>query len=286
MATACLIGCGAPSNSIVQVKGSDTEVNLALALAEKFMENNAAASIAVTGGGSGVGIAALVNGKTHIANSSRPMKKDEIEHAKKSGVNPYPIIFAVDGLGIIVHPSNPVDSINFEQLSGIFRGEITNWKQLGGKDMPISTYGRQSNSGTFVFFRDFVVKGDYSTNVKAMNGTSQIVEAIKTDQAGIGYVGVGHMMKDGKMKEGMKALKVKNDSLNTYITPSTETIISGNYPLTRPLFQITNGKPQGTILKFIQFELSPEGQKMVLEGGYFPITTEQREYNRQLGIVP
>jgi phosphate transport system substrate-binding protein len=283
---ALLCGCGRPSNHIIQVKGSDTEVNLALSLAERYMEDDLQASISVSGGGSGVGIAALINGKTHIANSSRPMKKDEIAQAQDRGVDPYAIIFAVDGLAIITHASNPIDTISFETLGKIFRGDIKNWKELGGADMPISIYGRQSNSGTFVFFRDFVVKGDYSQDVKAMNGTAQIVDAIKTDKAAIGYVGIGYILKDGKMMPGLKALRVAKEPAQASVEANTEKVINGEYPLTRPLFQYTNGKPSGEILKFIQFELSEEGQKMVLDGGYFPITAEQKEHNKQLGITP
>lgn len=283
-----IVSCGRPSANIVQIKGSDTEVNLALDLAERFMQQDSAASISVTGGGSGVGIAAIINGKTDIANASRSMKQEEIDQAKANGVNPCPIIFGVDGLAVIVNAENPVDTINFESLSKIFSGKANNWQEFGGKDLPLSTYGRQSNSGTHVFFRDFVVKADYAQSVKAMNGNAQIVEGIKTDKSGIGYVGIAYVVdKNGKVADGIKILKVsKGDGIEASMPNKLENITSGKYPLTRPLFQITNGTPKGMALKFIQFELSPEGQQMVLDGGYYPITDEQREYDRKLGVIP
>ena len=173
--------------TFIQIKGSDTEVNLVQRMAEVFMEKNPQVSIAVTGGGSGTGIAALINKKTDIANSSRPMKKDEIEQSKAGGVEPVGIIFAVDGTAIIANQSTTVDSLTLENLAKIFKGEITNWNEVGGSDMAISIYGRQSNSGTYVYIRDNILKGDFSPHARQMNGNAQIIEAVRKDKASIGY---------------------------------------------------------------------------------------------------
>ena len=153
------LGTGAKGQNMIQVKGSDSEVNLVQRLAEVFMKKNPDVNIAVTGGGSGTGIAALINKTTDIANSSRDLSPKEEEAAKKAGVQPFRVIFATDGISVIVHPQNPITKLTLEQLGKIFKGEITNWKEMGGKDGKISLYGRQSNSGTYVFFREFVVKG-------------------------------------------------------------------------------------------------------------------------------
>ena len=160
------------------------------------MKKNPDVNIAVTGGGSGTGIAALINKTTDIANSSRELSPKEEEAAKSAGVQPFRIIFATDGISVVTHPANPISKLTLEQLGKIFKGEITNWKEVGGKDAKISLYGRQSNSGTYVFFREFVVKADYSPHMKAMNGNAQIVEAIKKDKDGIGYVAVGYVVDD------------------------------------------------------------------------------------------
>ena len=178
------LGCFCSSSwaqNTIQIKGSDSEVNLVQRLAEVFMEKNPGVNISVTGGGSGTGIAALLNKTTDIANSSRDLEPKEMDAFKKDGVNPFRVVFATDAVSAIVHPSNPVTKLTLPQLGKIFKGQVTNWKEVGGKDEKISLYGRQSNSGTFVFFREHVLKADYSPKMKAMNGNSQIAEAVKRD---------------------------------------------------------------------------------------------------------
>lgn len=280
------VGCGrAPKGyTLLQVKGSDTEVSLALSLAEAYMDRDSLASIAVTGGGSGTGIAALINGKTDIANSSRPMKQEEIELANKQGVNPFFTLFAVDALAIIVNEKNPAEGLSTAELGQIFRGDLTHWKDLGGPDSEISLYGRQNNSGTFVFFRDKFLKADYSPEAKQMNGNAQIVEGVKADLSAIGYVGLGYVVRqDGSLVPGVKVLDISSDS--AYVSPlKKENIASGAYPITRPLYQFTNGKPQGKVLDFIRFELSPEGQHLVSEEGYYPIAPEHVAINKENGL--
>jgi len=272
---------------MIQIKGSDSEVNLVQRLAEVFMQKNPGASIAVTGGGSGTGIAALINKKTDIANSSRDMKDKEIATAKKAGVTPFRVVFATDGICVILNPDNPVGKVTVGQLGKIYKGQIKNWKEVGGKDMPVSLYGRQSNSGTYMFFRESVLKGDYSRDMKSMNGNSQIVEAVKQDKAGIGYVAVGYAAnKDGIVKPGLKVLAVSRDGNSPAYTPlKMEAVMSGQYPISRPLNQYLNGKPSGNLLKFIQFELSAEGQKIVRDKGFFPVQEKWMQFNKKQGVM-
>ncbi len=284
----CLLiaSCGPRGIRNVVIKGSDTEVNLVLKLAETYMMNDTAISISVTGGGSGSGIAALINGKTDLANSSRPMKASELELAKERGIIPKPVIFAVDALALVVHPAVEIDSLTLEQAGKIYSGEINNWKELGGSDKEISLYGRQSNSGTFVFFRENIVKAEYSSDIKQMNGTAQILESVKVDPAGIGYVGIGYVVDPaGKIMDGIKILRIKKNSNDPSTYPANmSTIINGEYPITRPLYQYVSGDIDGKLKDFIQYELSPKGQEIVQENGYFPITSQHISHNKSLGL--
>jgi phosphate transport system substrate-binding protein len=275
------------ASDMIQVKGSDSEVNLVQRLAEVFMKKNPGVNIAVTGGGSGTGIAALINKKTDIANSSRDMSGKEIEAAKKAGVNPIGVAFATDGISVIVHPDNPVKKLTMEQVGKIFKGDIANWKEVGGPDMAVSLYGRQSNSGTYVFFREFVVKADYSRNKKAMNGNAQIVEAVQRDKAGIGYVAVGYVVDvKGNVKPGLQLVAVAKDAQSEAVTPDKmENVMSGKYPISRPLYQFVNGKPSGKLAEFIKFELSSEGQQIVREMGFFPVQDKWMEFNKKQGVI-
>ncbi len=275
-----------PATGMVQVKGSDSEVNLVQRLAEVFMQKNPGANIAVTGGGSGTGIAALINKTTDIANSSRELEPKEEEAAKKAGVTPFRVVFATDAVSAIVHPSNPVSKLNVMQLGKIFKGEITNWKEVGRPDAKISLYGRQSNSGTFVFFRDFVVKADYSPHMKAMNGNAQIAEAIKKDTAGIGYVAVGYVVNEkDEVMPGIKILNLALDEKSEAYSPvQMDNVMSKKYPLTRPLNQYLNGKPSGKLLEFMKFQVSKEGQEIVRKQGFFPVQKSWMEFNQKQGL--
>lgn len=278
---------GAQQKSIT-IKGSDTEVNLVQRLAEEYMKATPGAQISVTGGGSGTGIAAVINKQTDIANSSRPMKDSEIEQARANGVEPVGIVFAMDGLAIIVNEGNPVSEMTIEQLGRIYSGAMTDWSETGGSDAEVSLYGRQSNSGTFVYFRDTVVKTDYSPKMKSMNGTAQIVEGVRQDPNGIGYVGIGYVAKpSGDSAKGIKVLKLAGKAGEEATSPlEPENVNSGKYPLSRPLYQYVNGKPSGDMLKFIQYELSPEGQKVIEGEGYYPVASIYAEQNKALGILP
>jgi phosphate transport system substrate-binding protein len=274
------------SQNIIQIKGSDSEVNLVQRLAEVFMQKHPDVNIAVTGGGSGTGIAALINKKTDIANSSRELTPKEEEAAKKAGLQPFRVVFATDAISVVTHPANPVNKLTLDQLGKIFKGEITNWKEAGGKDAKISLYGRQSNSGTYIFFREYVLKGDYSPHMKSMNGNAQIVEAIKRDIQGVGYVAVGYVVDEsGRVMEGLKIIPVAKDGQSEAYTPAKmENVMTGKYPISRPLNQYLNGKPSGKLLEFIRFELSNEGQAIVRKQGFFPVQKEWQDFSRKQGV--
>ncbi|MBA4394860.1 MAG: phosphate-binding protein [Desulfobacca sp.] len=274
------------SAAFVQVKGSDTEVNVVQRLAENFMKKNAAYSVAVTGGGSGVGIAAIINKTTDLANSSRPMKSSEINQAKANGVNPIGVAFTVDGLSVIANPKSTVKHLTVDQIGQIYRGELTNWKQVGGPDIPITLYGRQPNSGTFVFFREAVVRGDYSNKMNQMNGNAQILEAVKKDAGGIGYVGIGYVVDDhGKVVPGIHVLEVAKDSRSQPSSPlKLENILTGSYPLTRPLYQYFDGNNRAKVEAFIKYELSPEGVAIIKKDGFYPLTDQWKKHNAQFNF--
>jgi phosphate transport system substrate-binding protein len=263
----------------IMVKGSDTMLNLTQRLAESFSAVQPDVTVSVTGGGSGVGINALINQEVPLANASRAIKSKEISQARANGVNPVEIVIALDGLSVIVNGKNPVNQLTVEQIGAIYRGEITNWNQVGGPNKKIVLYGRQPNSGTFVFFREEVVKGEYSANMRQMNGNAQIVEGVKADEGGIGYVGLGYI----KHIEGIKPLAVARKPQEKFISPADEAAVkSGAYPLTRPLYQYTNGKPKGAVREFILFELSEKGQEIIAQEGFVPVTQNYIERNNQI----
>ncbi len=266
---------------MLQIKGSDTLINLVQALSEQYMQKNPGSYIAVTGGGSGTGVAALINNKCDIANASRLMKAKEIEQALNNNVKVNRIVIALDGLSVIVNADNPLFRLTMGEIGKIFRGEVTNWSEVGGENMPITLYGRQSNSGTFVFFRDAVLKGDYSQKMNRMNGNAQIVAAIKQDKSGIGYVGVGYV----KNATGLTVLKVAANPKADYASPlNSADVKSGKYPISRPLNQYINGTPTEKIRDFIEYELSPTGQRIVEEEGFFPISEEYKKFNEKAGF--
>lgn len=284
IATLCLLLFSTQSVSaqeMLQIKGSDTLINLVQKLSEEYMEKYPSNYIAVTGGGSGTGVAALINKKCDVANASRLMKPKEIQMAEDNGVKANRIVIAMDGLSVITNGSNPVDKLTKDEIGAIFRGDIKNWKEVGGNDMPITLYGRQSNSGTFVFFQDYVLKGDYSQKMNRMNGNAQIVEGVKADVSGIGYVGVGYV----KNANGLNVVRVATKKGGEYANPlNAEDVKTGRYPIARPLNQYIAGNPEGATRKFLEFELSAEGQRIVEEEGFFPIPDEYREFNAQVGL--
>ena len=274
----CLGASNLQAKDMIQIKGSDTLINLVQKLSEVYMEKNPGKYIAVTGGGSGTGIAALMNNKCDIADASRNMKPKEITRATSLGITPERVVIALDGLSVITNGKNPVKKLTMGQVGQIFRGEIKNWSELGGDNLPITIYGRQSNSGTFVLFRDMVLKGDYSSSMRRMNGNSQIVEAVRADKTGIGYVGVGYV----KQAKGITVLGIAAHEGAPYASPlNPEDVKTGKYSIARPLNQYVNGTPEGAVKDFIAFELSPEGQKIVEEEGFFPIPQEYIDFNKK-----
>jgi phosphate transport system substrate-binding protein len=254
---------------MINIKGSDTCVNLVQRLAEVYMQKSRV-PLAVTGGGSGTGIAALINGTIDVADASREMKAAEVQQAQARGFTPAEFTIAVDGLSIIVNKANPVKQLNTNEVGRIFKGEVTNWSQVGGPDRPITLYGRQSNSGTYVFLQEHVLKGDYSQHMNQMNGNAQIVEAVKRDLSAIGYCGVGYVEREaGKTLTVLKVSKAKGQP--AYSPLEKKNVDSGAYPISRGLYQYTKGKPAGAVRDFVVWELSPAGQKVVAEEGFFTV---------------
>jgi phosphate transport system substrate-binding protein len=249
----------------VTIKGSDTMVILVQRWTEAYPDKTAT-EFQVTGGGSGTGIAALINGTTDICASSRPIKKDEVvQLQKKFGYKGLEIRVAMDGLAIYVHKSNPVKQLSMAQVKDIFTGKITNWKQVGGNDKPILLYSRENNSGTYEFFKDFVLnKQDFAANAQHMAGTAALINAVSKDGNSIGFGGAAYAM-------NVKALPIAKDPSAKAVIPTAATIHDGSYPISRFLYFYLNQKPAGSVKKFIDWVISSTGQKVVTEVGYYPI---------------
>lgn len=273
-------------NTELEIKGSDTLLQLVSNLAESFTENNPQARISVTGGGSGTGIAALLNGEIDVADASRQIKDEERELAEEIGVGAYEVIIARDALSVIVHEENSVDKLTMDQLSSIFKGETTNWKDVGGADKDITLYGRQSTSGTYAFFMEHVVQADYSANMRNMEGNQAILEAIQLDKSGIGYVGLGYIVdSEGNQIEGINVVSVAESESSDYISPLAE---GEPYPISRPLYQYLAKLPEenSMTLKFIKFETGPQGQEIVKDTGFLPYTEADAQVNKDtLGML-
>jgi phosphate transport system substrate-binding protein len=258
---------GARRAAPLTIKGSDTMVILGQRWAEAYMAAQPGAVIQVTGGGSGTGIAALINGTTDICQSSRPMKDEEKRQLQtRYGNPPHQIVVAKDGLTIYLKESNPVTELGLDQLDDIYTGKVTNWRQVGGKDAPIITYGRENSSGTYEYFKEHVLRGeDFAPAVQTLQGTAAVVNAVARDVNGIGYGGAAY----GK---GVKQCAVKPAGSGAGVLPTAENVRSGTYPISRDLFYYLRSAPQGRAKDFIDFVLSPQGQSVVTEVGYFPIT--------------
>lgn len=269
-----LQGCSRPrSGGTVQIKGSDTMVNLMQAWAEAYAKDRPDANITVTGGGSGTGIAALINGDTSIAAASREMKPEELDRAKAKGMNPRQFTVARDGLSVIVNPENPVSKLTAAQLSDIYRGKVANWKQLGGADEKIVILSRDKSSGTHIFFLEHVVrkgnaKGpeEYAAAVLMLPSSQGIADEVAGNKAAIGYVGMGYV---DKAKH--KALAVAKDAKSPCVEPTEQNVLNGTYPIARPLYLYTPNAPTGAEKDFIDFVLSPAGQKIVEQMDFVPI---------------
>jgi phosphate transport system substrate-binding protein len=255
----------AQSQSIT-LKGSDTMVLLGQRWAEVYMEKNPGVRIQVTGGGSGTGIAALINGTTDICESSRPMKdKEKADIQAKRGKAVLEIPVAVDGLAVYLHETNPVTELSLDQLKQIYTGKITNWKQLGGKDAKIVLYSRENNSGTYAYFKEHVLGNqDFHPSAQTLPGTAAVTNAVSKDPRAIGYGGIAYA-------KGIRHAQIKKDPNSPAIEPSMENVLSGEYPISRNLYWYLAGEPTGEIKRLVDWVLGLEGQQIVQAVGYFPL---------------
>jgi phosphate transport system substrate-binding protein len=255
----------------IENKGSDTLVNLALAWAEAYMRLYPDARISVTGGGSGTGIAAMINGTVNIANASRAMKPEEIAAAQANGIIPVEFVVARDAIAVVVNPSNPVDGLTLRQISDIYTGRITNWREVGGEDRPIVLLSRESNSGTYVYFLENVIRlgkkeSDllFSPDTLLMPSSEGISVEVRQNPNAIGYDGLGYVTSDQKM------LAVAGDADSPYVLPSVGTVNDGSYPISRPLYMYTAGEPVGQVKVYLDWVLS-DGQSLVAKLGFVPL---------------
>jgi len=267
-----LSGCARPGADVndngLEIKGSDTMVHLVSKWAELYMTQHPDAGIAVTGGGSGTGISAMLNGTTDLCMASREVKPDERALAEEKGFAFIEYVVARDGLAIIVHPSNPVEYLSMAQLKGIFTGAITNWSEVGGADAAIGVATRDSSSGTYVFFQEFVLeKENYSPDARPLTSNAGILQTVKDEATAIGYVGLGYAENAG---DAVKVLPV-GDSADAIVMPSVASVQQGNYPIARPLYIYSSAQPSALAQSFMDFCVTETGQAVVQEAGYVPV---------------
>lgn len=256
----------------IQIKGSDTMVNLGQAWSEEFNKKHPDVNVSVTGGGSGTGITALINGTCDIAESSRAMADKEIKQVRDRGIDPIQDIVALDGLAIVVNPKNPVKNLTFDQLRDIFMGNINNWQTVGGKNIPIVILSREVNSGTHIFFKEHVLrmgnaKGpeEFSPSALLMPSSQAIAEEVSANENAIGYYGMGYI------SPGQKTIAVGKSKDGPFTEPTIENVKANTYPISRPLYMCTKGEPKGRIKDFIDFVHSKEGQEIVKKLDFVPI---------------
>jgi phosphate transport system substrate-binding protein len=274
-----LIACSTPTTNTSQTdaaayienKGSDTIVNLALAWAEKYQVEHPDVRISVTGGGSGTGIAALINKTVDIANASRQIKAEEIDQAKANGVEPVEHIIARDAIAVIVNPENPVNELTLQQISDIYSGKISNWKEVGGEDRPIVRLSRETNSGTHVYFLETVLrlgnkedKTLFSTDTLLLPSSEGIIAEVRQNPNAIGYDGLGYVPKDLKM------IAIAKEAGGAYVLPSVATVNDKTYAVARDLYMYTNGEATGIVKEYLDWILAPEAQQIVVELGFVP----------------
>ena len=255
----------------IENKGSDTLVNVALAWAEQYMQEHPKVRISVTGGGSGTGIASLINGTADIANASREMKSEEVKAAQANGITPVEFVVARDAIAVVVNPLNPVGALNLRQISDIYTGKITNWREVGGDDRPIVLLSRESNSGTYVYVLENVIRmGDpkskllFTPDTLLMPSSEGISTEVRQNPNAIGYDGLGYVTPD------QKVLAVARDASSPYVLPSVATVNNGTYPISRPLYMYTIGEPSGQVKAYLDWVLGP-GQKQVAKLGFVPL---------------
>jgi phosphate transport system substrate-binding protein len=277
--TACGGSSGQPSSptqasAYIQNKGSDTMVNLALAWAERYQAEHPDVSLSVTGGGSGTGIAALVNGTVDIVNASRAMTADEIKQAEANGITPVEFVVSRDAIAVVVNPENPVRRLTLQQISDIYSGKINNWSEVGGDNRPIVRLSRETNSGTHVYFLQMVIRlGDknnttlFSTDTLLLPSSEGIINEVRQNPNAIGYDGLGYIPPDLMNS----VIAVARDASGPYVIPSIATVNDNSYPVARDLYMYTAGEPAGAIKDYINWILSPEAQMIVADLGFVPI---------------
>ena len=265
----------APPETYIENKGSDTLVNLALAWAEEYQKLYPDIQISVTGGGSGTGFAALINGTIDIANASRGIKQEEIETARAAGFEPVEYIVANDAIAVIVNPANPISQLTLEQVSRIYKGEIRNWQELGGEDRPIVKLSRETNSGTHVYFLETVVrlgsdedKSIFSADTLLLPSSEGIIAEVRDNPNAIGYDGLGYVTDEVKM------VALAPTAAGPFILPSAASVFSGEYPIARHLFMYTRGEAEGIQQDYLNWILSAEAQQIVTDLGFVPVVNE------------
>ncbi len=256
----------------IENKGSDTIVNLALAWAEKYQGDHPNVRISVTGGGSGTGIASLINGTVGIANASRQIKSEEIEQAKSNGVDPVEHIIARDAIAVIVNPENPINQLTLKQISDIYSGKISNWSEVGGEDRPIVRLSRETNSGTHVYFLETVLrlsskedKTLFSMDTLLLPSSEGIIAEVRQNPNAIGYDGLGYVPRDLKM------IAIAEEEGGAYVLPSIPTVNDKTYPIARDLYMYTDGQPEGLLKEYLDWIMSAEAQEIVAELGFVPV---------------
>ncbi len=256
----------------IENKGSDTIVNLALAWAETYQAEHSDVRISVTGGGSGTGIAALINNTVDLANASRKIKDEEIAEAQSKGIEPVEHIIARDAIAVIVNPENPVSELTLQQISDIYSGKITNWSEVGGEDRPIVKLSRETNSGTHVYFLETVLrlgskedKTLFSTDTLLLPSSEGIISEVRSNPNAIGYDGLGYVPDDLKM------IAIAEEEGSAYVLPAIDTVNDKTYPIARDLYMYTDGEPTGVVKEYLDWILSPEAQEIVAELGFVPV---------------
>jgi phosphate transport system substrate-binding protein len=264
---------GDTADAQIEVKGSDTMVNLALAWAEAYQKEHTNITISITGGGSGTGIAALLNNTVDIANASRRIKQEEIDQARSLGIEPHEIIVASDAIAVIVNPSNPINHLTLQQVSDIYQGKYSNWQELGGEDRPIVRVSRETNSGTHVYFLETVLRmGDpenksfFDPNTLLLPSSEGIIAEVRDNPNAIGYDGLGYVTPE------VKVVGIRTSPDDPAVFPSIESVLEGTYAIARDLYVYTNGEPQGAIKAYLDWILSDAGQSIITDLGFVAIT--------------
>jgi phosphate transport system substrate-binding protein len=263
---------GVAASAYINNIGSDTIVNLALAWAERYQQEQPEVRISVSGGGSGTGIAALINGTVDIANASRQIKPEEIQAAEANGIEPQEHVIARDAIAVIVHPENPVNQLSLEQISRIYRGEVNNWQELGGDDRPVIKVSRETNSGTHVYFLEEVIRlGDpnskviFSADTLLLPSSEGIIAEVSENPNAIGYDGLGYVTPT------VKVLALSKGPAGPYVMPSVDTVNDGSYPVSRDLYMYTGQNPSAAVQAYLEWIIGPKAQEIVSELGFVPI---------------